>query len=71
MVVDSIDRRIRMRKCKKCGTEAPLDDPCPACGEMPGAAETITDIPRTDFKAARKKLKEEISQGIEEDKKKM
>jgi rRNA maturation protein Nop10 len=63
--------RMRMRKCKKCGTEVLPEDPCPTCGEMPGAAETITDIPRTDFKAARKKLREEMAEGIEEDKKRM
>jgi hypothetical protein len=59
-----------MHKCKKCGAEKKLpEDPCPMCGELPGAAESITDIPRTDFKAARKKLREEIQEGIEDDKK--
>ena len=65
-----------MAKCKKCGAEHLHNehlhnDPCPACGEMPGASETISDLPRIDFKAARKKLKEEIAEGIEEDKKRL
>ena len=60
-----------MAKCKKCGAEHVPNDPCPALGELPGASETISDLPRFDFKEARKKLKEEIAEGIEEDKKRL
>lgn len=60
-----------MKKCRKCNEPLPADDPCPLCGEMPGVSETITDLPKTDFKAARKKLREEIREGLEEDRKRL
>lgn len=56
-------------ECRSCGgpiTEA--DELCPHCGAAAGAAETFTDFPRVDFKAARKKLKEEIKESREHEK---
>ena len=55
-----------MAKCKKCGEQVATDiDLCPSCGTGAGAAETLSDFPRVDFKAARKKLKEEIIEAKE------
>jgi predicted ATP-dependent serine protease len=49
-----------MHKCKNCGTEVERIAPvCPSCGEAPGAAETITDLPKANVKEADKKLKAE------------
>ena len=50
-----------MDKCKSCGTEMKKGAPaCPSCGEAPGMAETITDLPGANVKKARKELLAEI-----------
>ena len=49
-----------MAKCRDCGEPLPSDnETCPKCGLNPGP-ETITDLPKTDVKGARAKLREEI-----------
>jgi predicted ATP-dependent serine protease len=50
-----------MHKCKSCGTALEKTAPvCPRCGEVPGMAETITDLPKANIKEARKELLAEI-----------
>jgi rRNA maturation protein Nop10 len=56
-----------MKKCTKCGELHPADDHCPLCGKMAGVSESITNIPRFDFKTAREKLREETKEGWKED----
>ena len=50
-----------MAKCKSCGTEVKHEvDTCPSCGQLGGTAQTITDLPGANTKAARKELFAEI-----------
>jgi uncharacterized OB-fold protein len=57
---------INEAECKNCGgLFAPTNEICPHCGETAGSAETLSDYPRVDFKAARKQLKEEIKEAKE------
>ena len=49
-----------MAKCKSCGVEVKHDvDLCPSCGTSE-TAQTITDLPGANTKAARKELFGEI-----------
>jgi len=50
-----------MAKCESCGEEIEKSTPvCPSCGEEPGMAETITDLPGAHVKEAHKELMSEI-----------
>jgi uncharacterized OB-fold protein len=56
--------------CESCGTKLTEEDAaCPSCG-MSGGAQTISDLPKVNLRAAHKKLKEEIREAREHDKEK-
>jgi len=54
--------------CENCGAALPeLEAPCPSCGTS-GGAQTISDLPKVNLRAAHKKLKEEIKEAREHEK---
>ena len=64
------EANISSASCENCGTELPeVDAACPGCG-MSGGAQTISDLPKVNLRAAHKKLKEETREAREHDKEK-